>query len=365
MALVVGMLGGPATAQSSSENRADLVLGSGSDTTYGVMTALDELYNASPGCRTEISADSPDEPRLDLTCVEDGDITTENADHDVAAGYFPLGSSNGVQQLCQQGLEAVAPISYARSSRTPGDDDCDNIRFVGFAGDAIPWVAFTAEDGGEGGVDVPSLTQAELQDIFVNCAITNWSEVGGPDLDIVVYAAQEGSGTRATFDGFVGGDSTTCIPDEFKDGGTDDHVIFENDATPIVENGDQAGAIFYYAFGPFNVRGGEGTELKAIDDVEATDETIIDNSYPYSRTVYNVYRTEASDSAPASDPDVVEYVGEDGWICKPDSEHSVDSAGVNYGERVSQTISDQGFVPFPVGPTGGGVAGESKCRVAE
>jgi len=49
---------------------------------------------------------------------------------------------------------------------------------------------------------VEGLTMEQVKDIFTG-AITNWSEVGGPNEDILVVAREEGSGTRGAFDEIV------------------------------------------------------------------------------------------------------------------------------------------------------------------
>lgn len=360
-ALLIGVLALPAIAQTSGadDNQfADIVSGSGSDTTYGLMQDLDTLYNGTDGCRTENPAGSDAPRRLDLTCVEDDDPSDEpvegNFDHDLALSYFPLGSSNGIAQLCNAGQAGIADVGYARSSRAPRDTDCEGLRFVAYARDAIPWVAFPdVPDSASAGVT--DLTQEQLRGIFATCEITNWSEVGGEDAPIVVYAAQEGSGTRATFDEFIDGNSESCIPPE----SLNERVIFENNAQPIVDNGDAANAIFYYSIGRFNVSGGEGSTLGSIDGVEPTDENILDGVYPFSRFVYNVYRNSFAEGN--ATPAVQEYIGEDtGWICKSDAEHL---PGV--GAAVAEAINNAGFIPLPEDEIGGGVAGQSKCRVTE
>lgn len=45
---------------------------------------------------------------------------------------------------------------------------------------------------------VTSLTKQQLIDIFTG-KITNWSEVGGPDEEVVLVTRPTSSGTRATF----------------------------------------------------------------------------------------------------------------------------------------------------------------------
>jgi len=54
----------------------------------------------------------------------------------------------------------------------------------------------------EPGVGVGELTPEQVCDIFAG-TITNWSEIGGPDMVITVVAREEGSGTRAAFEDMI------------------------------------------------------------------------------------------------------------------------------------------------------------------
>jgi len=51
-------------------------------------------------------------------------------------------------------------------------------------------------------VPVSDLTMEQVRDIFSG-VITNWNEVGGDDIAIIVVAREEGSGTRAAFEEMV------------------------------------------------------------------------------------------------------------------------------------------------------------------
>ena len=58
-------------------------------------------------------------------------------------------------------------------------------------------------------VSVTNLTQQQALDIFT-CRITNWKNVGGPDLPIVVVLRPATSGTRATFKALVLSGADEC-----------------------------------------------------------------------------------------------------------------------------------------------------------
>lgn len=88
-------------------------------------------------------------------------------------------------------------------------------------------------------VSVDDITMDNLKKIFMG-EITNWSQVGGSDQDIVVINRASGSGTRATFESAVfGGDSA---PESFKPQ--------EQDSSGTVASmvAQTPGAISYLAF---------------------------------------------------------------------------------------------------------------------
>jgi ABC-type phosphate transport system substrate-binding protein len=204
------------------------------------------------------------------------------------------------------------------------------------------------------------LTQAQIVGIFVTCTITNWSQVGGLDAPIEVFAAQDGSGTRKTFDGFIGGSSDACIP--APDLAT--HKIFENENTSLFLNAhDAKNAIFYFSFGVWQndiLPNPDGSALGAIDGIAATVGTIADGSFPYGRYLYNVYCSACPTGIQASSS-TKRYIGETntGWICKLDSKHSIDPlTGDNYGVEIEKTITSEGFVNIPPGGPG-----TNKCKL--
>ena len=116
-------------------------------------------------------------------------------------------------------------------------------------------------------VTVDDLTLEQLKRIFSG-AITNWSEVGGEDAEIVVLNRKAGSGTRATFESAVLAGAT--VPDSFKP------VAEEDSSGTVVEKLQQtAGAISYLAFSyyddsKFKALKVDGVEPKA-ENVESGD----------------------------------------------------------------------------------------------
>lgn len=212
------------------------IRGTGSDTTFAMMNDLGVAYQETPGC----TPNTPTMPNVPATTEGDcaatqpgGVITTENYDHETHFGWFPTGSGNGIRQLCKQTLPKpanVPPVNYSRSSAGSAATNPSNcqpasgvtlrMKFVAYAKDGITWVNWA----GGGGSGLTNLTKTQLINIFINCSVTNWNQVGGPNAPITVYTAQNGSGTRNSWDLFLTGSSSVaplsdnCIPLVGKDG---------------------------------------------------------------------------------------------------------------------------------------------------
>jgi ABC-type phosphate transport system substrate-binding protein len=354
----------PAFASGGGGPVAQSVLGSGSDTTQFMMQGLDGLYMFSPGC--DQLAPSGTTQWLDFSCLAPdpaGTVTTENYEHDQVHEAYFLGSSVGITQMCEQGQSGVARIDFARSSRAPKNGDCSGLHFVAYARDGLTAEAFDKSSSGIHNMNNQSgtcagstgfcLTQAQLQGIYITCSITNWSQVGGQNVKISIYTPQAGSGTRSTWDGFLGGDSSHCIPAAQQA----THIIPENSNTPIK---DPKNAIFPFSFGVWTlqVHSKNGARLAAVDNVAPSASSIGDGSFPYGRFLYNVFLPGTSSAA------TVNYVGEEGWICKPNADHhSNPVSGNNYRTDISNTISANGFVPVPNGVIGGGDSNSDFCRL--
>lgn len=115
---------------------------------------------------------------------------------------------------------------------------------------------------------VTSLTKEQLIGIFTG-TIKNWSEVGGPDEDIVLITRPESSGTRATFQKYAldGNKEASNVSMETDDSG----VLLQNVK-------DTKGAIGYVALS--YLVGDPGVATVAIDGVEPTLENTYNGTYP-------------------------------------------------------------------------------------
>ncbi len=116
---------------------------------------------------------------------------------------------------------------------------------------------------------VTDLTKEQLISIFTG-ETTNWSEVGGPDEDIILITRPESSGTRATFEKYAldGNKEASNTSMETDDSG----VLLQNVK-------DTRGAIGYVALS-YLTGDDTGVSTISIDGVEPTLENTYNGTYP-------------------------------------------------------------------------------------
>lgn len=113
------------------------------------------------------------------------------------------------------------------------------------------------------GTGVEDLSMEELKGIFTG-KFTNWSQLGGKDLPIVVLNRAKGSGTRATFDTWVLEGEESMITQEQESNGTVRQIVAH---TP--------GTISYVAFSYIN----DDVQPLSINGVEPTAEQVATNNW--------------------------------------------------------------------------------------
>jgi len=354
-----------------SNDYEDAVNSAGSDTTYFLLNDLAKAFNESEGCAlNSITYPKAGADPAFHTCKpaanQAADVTkTENYDHEYVYNHFPQGSSAGRRLLCQQTAPRPAGVPYvafSRSSASPAEGfQCPGatgvtLRFVAFAKDALTWTYWP----GQSPAPATDLTQSQLNDIFVDCTITTWDQIGGEAQAIEVWTAQTASGSRAVWDSFIGGSSDSCIPAALKDGDPNngEHVVREHDQTPVaveVAGDDEKYSIFWASVGVWNSQTNfqAGSQIGNVEGFAPTTANIQSGDFPFSRFLYNVYRQAGP--APLASPAAAGFMGPNGWICKGEGAHSkpvgdtdpgVESATAtkNYNELIKSTITDNGFI---------------------
>ena len=368
-AAAVAVLAIAVSSASAATNTPAAVLGGGSDVMFHVSSALDLLYNESPGCTT--IAPSGTQP-LNNSCVtQPGDPTTEDRYHDRISEANPIGGSAGVTQLCSQGTAGVAKINYVRQTSAPSASVCSGLDYVAFARDAITFETFPGASGSDfqpgdnqtgncaGDNTHLCLTVSQLQGIFVNCSITNWNQVGGNNAPIKIYTVLPQFGTSKAWYTFLGGGSSTSCGATAIDQTNNDEI----------KPADLADAIVPVSVGSWNERYSASPGGSALGDVEGVSPTptnILHSTFQFSRFLYNVYCAATKcGTAPKASTATIRYMGFNGWICKvPASHAAVDPiTGANYRTEIANTITQYGFVPLLLGPLGGGTTITNYCQL--
>lgn len=119
-------------------------------------------------------------------------------------------------------------------------------------------------------VGVTNITTAQLKSIYSG-QYTNWSQLGGPNLPIVVVSRPASSGTRATFAKYVlGGPETVSGPA---------HLTSDSTGVVVTEVASNNGAIGYAATGP--AKANSSVTLLSIDGAAPTASNVESNTYKF------------------------------------------------------------------------------------
>jgi len=134
---------------------------------------------------------------------------------------------------------------------------------------------------------VENLSIQQLSDIFRG-ELTNWSEVGGADAEIVLASRDSSSGT---FEYFL--ESVVQLDKEFED------YTFAATALALQSNADVVNtvaendnAIGYIGLGYLEEAVNGGAKFVNVEDVEPSLDTARSGDYPISRPLYNYYRKD-------------------------------------------------------------------------
>lgn len=167
---------------------------------------------------------------------------------------------------------------------------------------------------------VQTLSQDQLRDIYTG-AVTNWSDLGGEDLDIVPFQRDETSGSFTLFKKLLIGDRELTLlapPSELRPG------MMGGLVDGLAEYNNEGSAIGYSVYYYINeMYAKPGLRMIAVDGVTPSYDTIASADYPLCNEFYAVIRADEPKNSPARK--LYE------WICSP--------------ETGKQTLIDAGYVP--------------------
>ena len=278
---------------------ADLI-GAGSDTSEHALFLLAQAWNggakADYGQTFDIAT---------FSALGGGDLPAPvKLDQGGGAVVRPNGSGPGRNTL--YGATRASEVDFARSSGAPSQAQYDQgMRTIPFALDTVvPAVS------GSNAAAAASLTLAQLKDIYVTCATTNWNQVGGGNAPIEPFVPKSGSGTESFFKSSLGLASTdnygACVKDHTDDANPDTSAVQEHDPGLFTLKPN--------AIVPFS-KGRAGLAGAAVKVVGG-------DQVAFKRNLYNVVRTEEAARA-----DIQAVFGETGFVCSAAAHDIIKAAG--------------------------------------
>ena len=172
----------------------------------------------------------------------------------VTVSYDPTGSGAGITGATDKTLD------IGLSSRALKDDEKADVEGTTIALDGIAIIVNNASK-------VEDLTVDQLKQMFTG-EITNWSEVGGDDGEIVLIGREAGYGTRDGFESIVDVKDSCKYAQELTATGA---VISAVEANPL--------AIGYASLSAV----GDTVKMVTVGGVECSEETVKDGSYEVQR----------------------------------------------------------------------------------
>jgi hypothetical protein len=139
------------------------------------------------------------------------------------------------------------------------------------------------------------------------------------------------------------------------------HTIEQNEDGSIIGNGDEANSIFFFSNGRYKqtckdtcggspIPGGGTTALPKINGVTLNNTNIINGKWPTDIFLSNVYSDGSNGSIPVASQATLNYVSEDGFLCKPQTSGGSDIldpiTGVWYRKEIQNLINADGDVPL-------------------
>ena len=140
----------------------------------------------------------------------------------------------------------------------------------------------------------------------------------------------------------------------------------------------KADSFFYFSVGKYNYQCGIGTALKSlistcggsqptkyytyalgnIASVTPSKTNVLGGSSPFPsvRLLYNYYSNGSNSLIPAASPATLNFIGEQGFLCRPQTNTDIDpTTGATYLSEIQAAISAEGFYPLSGGAASGTV----------
>jgi len=221
--------------------------------------------NAGSSADLKLSGSSTVAPLM----LEIGARYEDQINDDVRVFVETGGSSKGIADL-RKDLADIAMVSRSLKS-----EESDLTAYT-IARDGIAVVVHDSNP-------VANLSPDQVRDIFTG-NITNWSQVGGPNQDIIVISKAEGRATFVVFNGYLG----------LKGSDIDADVIVGENVQMIKTVSQSEQAIGYVSIGAasVNIEFGSPIKLISLSDAEATVANVSNGSYQPTRPLNLVTKAD-------------------------------------------------------------------------
>lgn len=217
---------------------------------------------------------------------------------------FPAAHSTSHQSY-ERLIQGEADILFAAT--LPSEDLKAQAATAGLELECVPiaydaMVFFTNAEN-----SITGLTQKQIQDVYVHNKYTDWSQLGGPNAQLLPYRRNADSGSHALMERhFLEGGKLSLSPDV--------HNVLTSyamssaltDVAQALRTDPPAYAIgysvYYYYLNNYWLLGDAGggeLKLLAVDGVVPSDATIADGSYPLADYNYAVIRSDEPEGSPA------------------------------------------------------------------
>jgi len=201
---------------------------------------------------------------------------------------FEGSTTDNYEALVDGKFDILLAYEMSEDAKAYCEEKGVELEYTAIGADALVFIC-SLENG------VESLTTEQIKEIYKG-NITNWSEVGGDNHEIIPYQRNKDSGSQTLFDKLVNlGDELMDAPNDIKIGS----MIGLLEAVADYDNSkDALGYTVYYYL--TNMEGDklDTSKLLAVDGVEPTNETIAAGEYPFVNDFYVVIRKDAAEDSP-------------------------------------------------------------------
>ncbi len=226
-----------------------------------------EEYIPVGGAPEEVEEEASAEEEVQISVA--GSTTVQPLTESLAEAY--TAKNPNVQIDIQGGGSSVGvksagegTVDIGQASREVKDSEKEtypNLKIYAIARDGIAMAAHPD-------ASVDGLSKDEVRQIFAG-EVTNWSDVGGSDANIVVVAREEGSGTRGAFEDMVMGESVIA----------DTALLQPSNGAVKTTVSTTPNAVGFLSFGYLD----DSVKALAVDGVEPTVANAVSGEYPVVR----------------------------------------------------------------------------------